>query len=422
MKYRKYETPAYNIHLIKTDKFKTITVKINFKKLFDKEDITFRNILVNVLLESSCNYPTRRLLEIATEELYNLGYSSGTFSSGEYAIMSYNCSFLHEKYTEKGMNEKSLQFFFDLLLKPNVVGGKFEKESFKKAYNILKDDINSFEENNTQYTNARMYEVMGKKEKISYRGVGYIEDLEKINEENLYRYYQNVLKSDLIDIFVIGDIDEDKIKNIILHNFNIKTAKKPSKEHFYNHKRINSKIKKVKEKKDINQSYLCMGFKSDPLTLFERQYIANIYSYILGGGADSKLFKNVREKNSLCYSISASFSSIISTMTISAGINADKYNKATRIIREEVRKMERGEFTESDIEKAKVTYLASFKQLEDSPNSIINLYVTHQYLGYDLLEERKKSIERVTRQMIINFAKKVHLDTIFFLEGGNNNG
>lgn len=418
MKYRKYETPAYNIHLIKTDKFKTISVKINFKKLFDKEDITFRNILVNVLLESTKDFPTRRLLEIETEELYNLGYSSGTFTSGEYAIMSYNCSFLHEKYTEKGMNEKSLQFFFDILLKPNVIDGKFETESFKKAYNILKDDITSYDDNNTRYTNARMFEVMGKKEKLSYRGVGYIEDLNKINEKNLYEYYQNVLKSDLIDIFVIGDIDEDNIKNIIIDNFNIKTAKKPSKEHFYNHKKINKRVKKIKEKKDTNQSYLCMGFKSEPLTPFERQYVSSVYSYILGGGADSKLFKNVREKNSLCYSIGSSFSSIINIMTISAGINADKYNKAIRIIKEEIRKMEKGDFNESDIEKAKTTYLASFKQLEDSPNSIMNLYVTNQYLGYDLIDERKKNINRVNRQMIINVAKKVHLDTIFFLEGG----
>jgi predicted Zn-dependent peptidase len=164
-----------------------------------------------------------------------------------------------------------------------------------------------------------------------------------------------------------------------------------------------------------------MGFKSKPLTLFEREYIANVYSYILGGGADSKLFKNVREKNSLCYSIRSSFVSIISTMTVAAGINADKYNKATRIIKEEVKKMEKGEFDESDIEKAKVTYLASFKQLEDSPNSIINLYVTNQYLGYDLLDERKKNIKKVNRQMIINLAKKVQLDTIFFLEGGKDN-
>jgi predicted Zn-dependent peptidase len=164
-----------------------------------------------------------------------------------------------------------------------------------------------------------------------------------------------------------------------------------------------------------------MGFKSKPLTLFEREYVTNVYSYILGGGADSKLFKNVREKNSLCYSIRSSFVSIISTMAIAAGINADKYNKATRIIKEEVKKMEKGEFDESDIEKAKVTYLASFKQLEDSPNSIINLYVTNQYLGYDMLDERKKNIKKVNRQMIINLAKKVQLDTIFFLEGGKNN-
>lgn len=421
MKYKKYETPAYNIHFIKTDKFKTISVKINFKKLFKKEDITFRNMLINVLLESTIDYPKRRLLEIKTEELYNFSYSSGTYNSGEYTIMSFNCSFLHEKYTEMGMNEKSLQFFFDFLLRPNVNNNEFESSGFKNAYNILKEDITSFEDNYSRYSNARLYEEMGKNEKISYRSVGYLEDLDKITPKDLYEYYQSTLKSDLIDIFIIGDIDDTQIKNIILENFTIKTAKKASKEHFINHKKFKNRVTKVKEKKKINQSYLCMGFKVEPLTTFEKEYVGSIYSYILGGGADSKLFKNVREKNSLCYSISSSFSSIISTMSISAGINADSFNKTVKLIREEVKKMEKGEFDELDIEKAKITYVASFKQLLDAPFAIINLYVAHQYMGYDLLEDRVKNILKVNRDMILKVAKKIHPDTIFLLEGGKEN-
>ncbi|MDD2435603.1 MAG: insulinase family protein [Bacilli bacterium] len=419
MKYKKYETQAYNIHLIKTDKFKTISVKINLKKIFNKEDITFRNMLINILLDSTKDYPNRRLLEIKTEELYNLGYSGGNYNSGEYSVMSIDGSFLHEKYTEPGMNEASLQFLFDCLLRPNVIDKEFESNSFKKAYNVLKEDITSFEDNYYRYSNARMLEEMGKGDKSSYRSVGYLEDLDKITPQNLYQYYEETLRKNLIDIFIIGDIDEAQIKKIILDNFTIKTAKKATKEHFLNHTKFRRRLKTVKEEKHINQSYLSMGFKLEKLTNFEREYVGSIYSYILGGGADSKLFKNVREKNSLCYSISSSLSGISSGMIITAGISSNSFNKTVKLIKEEVKKMEKGEFDELDIEKAKITYLASLKQLVDSPFAIINLYVAHQYMGYDLLDDRTKNILMVNRDMILKLAKKVHPDTIFLLEGGS---
>ena len=50
MEYTKEENLAYNIHLIKTKKFKKNCIKINFKSLINKEEITYRNMLINVLL------------------------------------------------------------------------------------------------------------------------------------------------------------------------------------------------------------------------------------------------------------------------------------------------------------------------------------------------------------------------------------
>ena len=46
--------------------------------------------------------------------------------------------------------------------------------------------------------------------------------------------------------------------------------------------------------------------------------------------------------------------------------------------------------------------------------------MTNNYLGYDSIEEKIKNIDKVTKESIINFSKKIHLDTIYFLEGENN--
>lgn len=142
-----------------------------------------------------------------------------------------------------------------------------------------------------------------------------------------------------------------------------------------------------------------------------------IYSYILGGSPDSKLFKTVREENSLCYSISSSFSAVNNLLTIKAGINAKDYRKTIHLIKKEIKNMEKGNFSEENIASGITTYLNAYKQVLDSQDSIISNYVAHEYLNLDLLEERRSNIKKVKKQDIKNVAKKISIDTIYLLEG-----
>lgn len=418
MDYQRRENAAYHLHTIKTDQFKTVTVKINFKRKLEKKDITYRNLLSEVLLQSSKKYPSRRELEIRTEELYNLILKSNTYISGNYMILSFDCIFLNEAYTEKGMQKDSLEFLMDFLFHPNADQKSFEKTNFRIAKNALKEELETQEDNHGRYALYRLLEEIDDKASYALKPIGYLEDLEEINETNLFSYYESVLNSDLIDIFVIGNIDPEKVKDLFHTMFPINTLKKPSMSHYLEPTKPRRKVKSTKEQKDINQSHLLVGCKLDLLTEMERKYVMNIYNFILGGGPDSKLFQNVREKNSLCYSIHSTYQPTSNLLVIKAGIDASSYKKAVSLIKKELGNMEKGHFDESDLEKAKVTYLSAFDELEDAPGSIISTYVSHEYLEYDMLEERKEKIQEVTKEMVVQISKKVHIDTIYLLEGG----
>ena len=422
MKYKKISNYSYNLHTIKTDKFKTVTVQINFKRELKREDITYRNMIVNTLCESTANYPTKRDMVIATEELYDLYYRGMNYISGRYNITTFDITFLNEEYTEAGMLVKSIEFLKELIFNPNIVRKRnrisFNEDNFKLSYNTLKNNIISIKENPDLYSKVRMFENMEPDSYISYRSMGYLDDLEKIDSTKLYKYYESMLKSDVIDIFVIGNINEGSVKKIIEDNFsNIKTLKKPLESHFIRPKKIRLIPKTIKESQDINQSKLCMGFKIDKMTEFEFRYVLSVYSYILGGGPDSKLFKNVREKNSLCYHISSQSQPLTSTLTISAGINSKDFKKALALIKKEVYNMKKSKFTNDDIIKGKITYINSLKELEDNPQSILSLYTGMEYLKGDDLETRFRRINNVTKNNVVKLANKVHLDTIYLLEG-----
>lgn len=417
MNYKKFTNNAYNLHVIRTDKFKTIMVKVNFKRKVNKEDITYRNLLTKILLQSSQEYPTRRDLEIATEELYNLSMNASNAISGNYLITSFNAFFLNEKYTEEGMNEQSFRFVFNLLFHPNIKGKQFEY--FDLAKRLVEDEIHSIKDNPKTYSQLRLLEEMGGNSPLAFSPVGYLEDLEKIDSAKLFKYYEKFLKTDLVDIFVIGDVDSEEMKKLVSQFFTVNTLKKPGIPHFLTHTKTKSRAKTVTESMPLEQAKLNIGFKLNNLTEFEKKYVINVYAFILGGGPDSKLFKNVREKNSLCYNISCTHKPVASIMMINAGINTEDFKKCLAIIKKELAKMAKGDFEEKDIEAAKITYINSLKDIEDFEPSLIKIFESHEYLGFDLLDERAKSIQNVTKQDIINLAKKLKIDTIYLLEGAS---
>lgn len=417
MEYKKVNEQAYNIHFVKTKKFKKIKVRINFKEKTEKEKIVYRNMLSLILLEATKTYSTRRLLDIECENLYGISINANTSQSGNYQLLRFDTTFLNEKYTEEGMTEKSLQFFLDFIFNPNLENNRFNTQAFNNSKHILKEDIESFNDNPGRYAFSRLYENMCPDSVLKFHNTGYMEDLEKVTPENLYTYYKELLRTNLIDIFIVGDIDFTNMEKIIKGNFSINTLKQNKFEHFIKQDKFKVIPQIVKDSKEINQSIVIIASKLKDITSFEREYVLALYNSILGGGPDSKLFKEVREKNSLCYSISSSHSGIANIEYISAGIDEKNFDKTVKLVKKEVKKMAIGDFSDEEFEQAKTTYLASLKELEDTTNGMINIYEAHEYLNYGLLEDRVNEIVKVTREDIINVSKKIYLDTIYLLKG-----
>ena len=420
MDYTKLENKNYNLHVIQTDRFKTINVVVDFKRKLNKNEITLRNVLCNSILEGTHSIPSRRMLEIKTEELYDLTYRCGSCFSGKYTIISFGITYINPKYTENNMHEESFKFLSDLIYDINISEDGICKKNFDIAKKIVKDNIDTISENVSMYSQIRMLEEMDDSI-ISYRNCGYIEDLNEINCKNLYEYYLDVINNDEVNIFIIGDIDLNTSKKLIEKYFKFDSNKKQKGTHFFIPKISNDRVKFVSEKFNKEQSTLVVGFKIDKMTDFERRYVSSVYNYILGGSTESNLFKTVREENSLCYYITSSMQPLLNIGLIRAGINAKDYDRVKELIYKEIDNISEGNFEDSKIDNAKTTYISSLSDLEDNPRSIISLYGGMEYFKADDIDTRKKKIAKVTRDDIIEFSKKIHLSTIYLLEGNDNN-
>ena len=420
MNYEKYSYGAYNLHIINTNKFKTIKVTVNFRTKSLENEITIRNILKMILLNSCKDYPKEKDLIIESENLYDLKVSSLSSRVGNYSILSFNLEFLNEKYTEKNMNEYSLDFFMNLLFKPNVQDNKFDQTSFNVVTNVLRKSINSIKDNKTKYSIIKVLEVMNHNMPYSFNPFGKIEELDSITPESLYEYYKKVLTNDLVDILVVGEVDSERIREYFTNNFKVNTYKKVKNDILLPNILPRKKVKKIIEKDNVNQSKLAIGLRISNMTDYERKYVLRVYNEILGGGGNSMLFNTIREKHSLAYYIN-SFSQFYDNIAIIyAGVNSSKINMAIKLIKDTLNKMGKGIFSDDDLNNAIQTLISAIEVSEDSNTGIINNYYAQSLVNADNLDIKIKKYSNITKEDVVNIAKKIKMDTIYILEGDIN--
>lgn len=416
MEYREKKLGSYKLHMIKTDKFKTVKVKVFFLAPVKKEEITIRNFLSSILATTNSKYKTKREFLIKKEELYSAAISSSTTRFGNYNSLNFSLNTLEDKYTEKGNLEKSISLLSDSIYKPNIENDKFDTLYFDTIRKRVATNFESMKEDTAYYSTIRLLEEINPSSPLSYRSQGYLEDLDKINPSNLVTYYNKMINNDIMDIFVIGNIDFEEIEILIKKYFPVKIFKKvelPARiEEF---KRARVKI--VNEKDDTNQSKLAMGFSLNKLEDYERNYPLTLFSIILGGGTNSKLFRNVREKNSLCYYIYSTVNKLDNLLMVRAGISRQNYKEVVKLTKKELLSIKSGNITEEEVENAKMMYLSSIDELEESQDDIIDSYYMIDLIGVDPIDVRKEKMAKVTKEEIVEVSKKVHLNTIYLLEG-----
>lgn len=422
MEYKKIDMTSFNLHVIKTDRFKTINFRICLRDEIKREEISLRNMLASFLTYSTDTYPTKRDLVLKAQDLYAVNVYTKSYRSGRFNMINFCMSMLNEKYTESGMLEESVKFLADTIFHPNFK----KQESFDSAYKFLYDSMETsmkaVKENPTTYSVIRMLEEMDQDMPYSYREFGYLEDLNYITKESLIAYYEKVLKNSLVDIYVIGNVEESEILSLTKKYFPFSTFKRPKKSQLIEHDKLPIRCKIRKEQEESNQSKLSIGCKIGSLTEFERNYVLTIYNMILGGNSESKFFQIIREKHSLAYYVYSSLNKLDSLMIIKAGISRENFDKTLHLVKKLMQDIVKGNFTEEHIAIVKENYLSLLKEIEDNENAIIETYLAKDLLNLGDIEERKKEVMRVTKEDIVKVAKKIKMDTVFLLEGVQSNG
>ena len=253
----------------------------------------------------------------------------------------------------------------------------------------------------------------------SYNSYGYMDDLNKIKDNDILKYYDSVINDDIVDIFVVGDVDDLEIKRIFKEYFKAKTFHKSDLSLVVPELSSVRKVKELRERDNVNQTQLTMLYRLTDITDYERKYVLPIYGELIGGSANSILFDTVREKNSYAYYVNALVKPYDNIMMIYSGIGNGNEKEVIKLIEKSLVNVSRGKFDKEKLESSKKTFISALQSSLDNPVSIINNYYAKVLVDALDLEEKIENIKKVSVQDIISVSKKVDLNTIFLLEASN---
>jgi len=395
---------------------KNVKLTLIIQRKLDRNEVT-KNALLPGILKSGCNkYKTLGQLTDREEELYGSYLHAGASKRGESQVLGFSILSVNEKYLDEKILGQCIEFLNEIINNPLVIDGGFNEEYLNIEKEILKDSIMSIINDKGNYAMKRTNEIMFEGEPYSINGKGYIEDLDTIDRVGLYEHYKEVLKTSPIEIMIEGEFEETEVVELIKEKFQFDRGNiiDIPKEEYY--KEVD-KVKEVKETMDIAQGKLVMGYRCNVDYLDEEKYYSLLLgSRILGGGADSKLFINVREKESLCYTIYSTIQKSKSTMMVCSGIEAQNYEKTVNLVKEQVQKLKDGDITESEISNAKIAFINSLNSLNDEIGRISDFYFSQSISkNKSDLDQIKNMINKSTKEDIVEAVKNIELDTIYFL-------
>lgn len=410
------------IHLINTDIFKTNLICVMLTVPLKREHVTKNALIPFLLKRGTNNFPSQSDISKKLEMMYGASYDCGIDKIGDNQALKFYIETIRDDYAlnKEKLLQESINLVLDIIFNPLMEYGIFKEEFLATEKDNLRKIIESKIDNKDLYAFNKCIENMYNNKGFGIYKYGYLEDLDKIDNKVISEYYKRLINEAKIDIYISGEFDEKNIEKIITENQKIKELNPRKENIIVNNLSTECKekvdnVRTIQEKMNITQGKLVIGLDTLNNDVKMRD-VGIIFNSILGDGANSMLFQNVREKAGLAYTAHSTFNKLKNNIFIRCGIEIQNYDKAVNIIKEQIENIKNGKFTETDIQNAKNYIISGIRGIEAEQDTEIVFYIGQEISKTRYtVKEYIESIRSVTKEQIIEFAKNIQINLIYFL-------
>ncbi len=402
---------------ISDNRFKTMKLLVNIFLPLLEETVSANALLCYVLVRCCKKYPDMFTMSRKLGSLYGAEVNGSVSKMGDMQCMKIDISGLSDKYAINGekISEQLSKLLCEVLFNPKVENGKFDENDIMQEKRQISDMIDSDFNDKRVYASQRLTEIMCADEVYGIKWCGTKEQIENVTAEQLYNAWQNMLKTAHFEITFVGECNPDIASEIIKNSF--KEIKRTPVDLSTDVVYSVFEEKNVEEDMDVAQSKLEIGFRTACAEPEPEATATRLMSVILGGTASSKLFNNVREKKSLCYYCMSRYYRLKGIMVVESGVENANIESAKSAILAEIDDMKKGNISDFEINSAKLAVVNSTLGVADTVTGLANWYSSQVMdASVDTPEEAAKKISAVTKEEIVNAAKKLQLDTIYVLK------
>lgn len=407
------------LHIFPTQKFKTVHIRFFFKEALELEALSSRSLLSNIMDISTKKYPTQKKLGEALSDLYGAYFNTAASRLGQANVFEFNFVFPNNKFLPAGedMRAKNLDLIEEVLFNPVAEKEAFEEKIFNREKENLLEEYDSISDNKQLFAALRLNQLYYPEPVYQIPSIGRRREIEAITPQSLYDNYQRMIEDNQVDILVMGDVSEEEIlADIQKLPFEDRSDKVQEILYVPEHKEdlvVSSDIQ------DVQQAKFNLAYKTNIYYLQEDYFPGIVFNGLFGGFPHSKLFMNVREKESLAYYASSSLASMTGKLTVQTGIDAATKNKTNRIIQDQLKALQDGDFTDDDFHQTLMGLTNNRYQSEDSPGAYLkrayhDILVQSELMSLDQWLDR---LEEVSREEVIRVAQETQLKATYLLQG-----
>lgn len=413
--------PGVELQAFPDDRFKQGCLSIQLIRPMCENEAAMNALIPSVLLRGTRKHPDLRSVTMVMDDLYGAAIGPLVRRVGDYQTTGLYCGFMDPRFALPGdrVLEPVVDFLRELLLESPTLDGGFLPEFVESEKKNLISSIESERNDKQVYAMSRMLKAMCQGDSFGLPRLGEKEQVAAIDPVTLYRHYQKILRESFIRIFYVGSADPREIAELVKPIFDF-----PDRAPMTLPPQTDLRCGPggdITETMEVTQGKLCMGFTT-PVTNRTDDFVAmQLLNMVLGGGMTSKLFLNIREKQSLCYSISSGYYGAKGILTVSAGIDCDKRDKVSDEVLHQLELCRQGDITEAELTAARQALLSSLRSTHDSPSAIEGYYSSAALSGVNLTPQaHMQALNNVTCQQVAAAARSLKLHTTYFLSRQEN--